>query len=43
VTVKIDPGAYTRIDGWGGSAVRGRVRLVDPAGFLKTSALGIEE
>jgi HlyD family secretion protein len=31
------------IDGWGGSPIHGRVTRVDPAGFLKVSALGIEE
>lgn len=41
--VRIKPGASVRIDGWGGSAIMGRVRRVDPAGFLKVSALGIEE
>jgi HlyD family secretion protein len=41
--VQIKPGSPVRIDGWGGSPIRGRVRRVDPAGFLKVSALGIEE
>ena len=41
--VQIKPGAAVRIDGWGGPALEGRVRRVDPAGFLKVSALGIEE
>jgi HlyD family secretion protein len=41
--VQINTGASVRIDGWGGSPVRGRVRRIDPAGFLKVSALGIEE
>jgi HlyD family secretion protein len=41
--VQIKPGSTVRIDGWGGSALRGRVTRVDPAGFLKVSALGIEE
>jgi HlyD family secretion protein len=41
--VQIRPGATVRIDGWGGPALEGRVRRVDPAGFLKVSALGIEE
>jgi len=41
--VKIDKGAPVRIDAWGGSPIRGRVTRVDPAGFLKVSALGIEE
>ncbi len=41
--VQIKSGAAVRIDGWGGSPIRGRVKRVDPAGFLKVSALGIEE
>jgi HlyD family secretion protein len=41
--VQIKPGAPVRIDGWGGAAIRGRVTRIDPAGFLKVSALGIEE
>jgi HlyD family secretion protein len=32
-----------RIDGWGGAPLRAKVTRVDPAGFLKVSALGIEE
>ena len=41
--VQIKDGASVRIDGWGGPAIQGRVTRVDPAGFLKVSALGIEE
>lgn len=41
--VQVRRGASVRIDGWGGTPLRGRVRLVEPAGFLKVSALGIEE
>lgn len=41
--VQIKDGAPVRIDGWGGPPLRGRVTRVDPAGFLKVSALGIEE
>lgn len=41
--VQIQPGATVRIDGWGGPPLQGRVRRIDPAGFLKVSALGIEE
>jgi HlyD family secretion protein len=41
--VQVRPGAAVRIDGWGGPALQGRVRRVDPAGFLKVSALGVEE
>jgi len=41
--VQIAIGAPARIDGWGGPAIRGKVVRIDPAGFLKVSALGIEE
>ncbi len=41
--VQIKVGAPVRIDGWGGTSIRGKVVRVDPAGFLKVSALGIEE
>lgn len=41
--VLIKPGAPVWIDNWGGLPVQGRVERVDPAGFTKISALGIEE
>ena len=41
--VQIKPGSSVRIDGWGGSPIQARVMRIDPAGFLKVSALGIEE
>jgi HlyD family secretion protein len=41
--VSIKPGASVYIDGWGGPSIEGKVSRVDPAGFLKVSALGIEE
>jgi HlyD family secretion protein len=41
--VQIKAGAPVNIDGWGGATIQGRVTRVDPAGFLKVSALGIEE
>lgn len=41
--VHIRPGAPARVDGWGGSPLAATVRRVDPAGFTKVSALGIEE
>lgn len=41
--VQIKPGSPVQIDGWGGASVKGQVVRVDPAGFLKVSALGIEE
>jgi HlyD family secretion protein len=38
------PGAPVRIERWGGPGVlEGRVRLIEPAGFTKVSALGVEE
>jgi len=40
----ISPGAKVEMDQWGGGApIEGRVRLVEPAAFLKVSALGVEE
>lgn len=41
--VQVTAGASVRIGGWGGPSIRARVTRVDPAGFLKVSALGIEE
>ena len=41
--MQIAIGAPVRIDGWGGPAIKGKVVRIDPAGFLKVSALGIEE
>lgn len=42
--VKVKPGQRVIISGWGGDApLEGRVRLVEPFGFTKISALGIEE
>lgn len=42
--VQVQPGATVFIEHWGGSAgLEGRVRLVEPFGFTKVSALGIEE
>jgi len=41
--VQVKVGAPVRIDGWGGAVLRGRVSRIDPAGFVKVSALGIEE
>lgn len=40
----ISPGAKVELDQWGGGPpLEGRVRLVEPAAFLKISALGVEE
>lgn len=42
--VKITPGSRVILDRWGGdSAVEGSVRVVEPTGFTKISALGVEE
>jgi len=41
--VQIKTDAPVKIDGWGGPPLSGRVTRVDPAGFLKVSALGVEE
>jgi HlyD family secretion protein len=42
--VNIQPGATVFLEGWGGDhPLRAKVRLVEPAGFTKISALGVEE
>jgi HlyD family secretion protein len=42
--VKIKPGMKVLFDRWGGDkALEGRVRIVEPVGFTKASALGVEE
>lgn len=42
--VRVAPGDAVLIEHWGGDGtLRGRVRHVEPAGFLKVSALGVEE
>lgn len=41
--VQIKPGAKAVLTGWGGQDLNAVVRRVDPAGFVKLSALGIEE
>ncbi len=43
-SVKVKPGALVRFEHWGGDhPLAGRVRLVEPSGFTKVSALGVEE
>jgi len=42
--VNIKPGAAAFLEAWGGDhPLRAKVRLVEPAGFTKISALGVEE
>lgn len=42
--VRIRPGTDVFLEGWGGDRpLRARVRLVEPSGFTKISALGVEE
>lgn len=42
--VKIAPGAKVLLDRWGGDAtLQGAVRMIEPTGFTKISALGVEE
>ena len=42
--VRIKPGANVRIDNWGDAApLNGKVRRIEPFGFTKISALGVEE
>jgi HlyD family secretion protein len=42
--VRVKPGARATIEQWGGeAAIAATVRRVEPAGFTKVSALGIEE
>jgi len=42
--VKVRPGMSAFIDHWGGErTLEARVRTVDPSGFTKVSALGVEE
>ncbi len=42
--VRIHPGDAARIEDWGGdSRCAGRVRRVEPGGFTKVSALGVDE
>lgn len=42
--VRIRPGAAVRLKNWGGDEpLQGRVRRVEPSGFTKLSALGVEE
>jgi len=41
--VRVRPGMRVELERWGGEPLSGRVRRVEPAGFTKISALGVEE
>jgi HlyD family secretion protein len=41
--VKISKGAKVILERWGGNPLQGAVRVVEPAGYTKVSALGVEE
>jgi HlyD family secretion protein len=42
--VRVQPGAQVFIEHWGGERpLKGKVRLIEPFGFTKISALGVEE
>jgi HlyD family secretion protein len=42
--VRVKPGQEVAIEQWGGDhPLRGRVKRVEPSGFMKISALGVEE
>ena len=42
--VNVKPGAPVFLEGWGGDhPIRASVRLIEPSGFTKISALGVEE
>lgn len=41
--VRVKPGMKVLIERWGGDALTGEVRSIEPFGFTKISALGVEE
>jgi HlyD family secretion protein len=42
--VKVKPGTPVLVEGWGGEgALQAHVRMIEPSGFTKVSALGVEE
>ncbi|MCE9662210.1 HlyD family efflux transporter periplasmic adaptor subunit [Halomonas sp. M5N1S17] len=41
--VRLRPGMAVRLSGWGGDVLQGEIRRVEPAGFTRISALGVDE
>jgi HlyD family secretion protein len=41
--VRVRPGLPVLLEQWGGGVLEGLVRRVEPSGFMKVSALGVEE
>lgn len=41
--VSVRPGTLVSVSGWGGSALSGRVSRIEPSGFTRPSALGVDE
>ncbi len=42
--VRVSPGATVRLEQWGGDqTLTARIRRIEPSGFMKISALGVEE
>lgn len=41
--VKVKPGSKAIVEGWGGPPLNAHVKSIEPSGFTKVSALGIEE
>jgi HlyD family secretion protein len=41
--VRVEPGDSVLVEGWGGATLSAVLRTVEPSGFTKVSALGVEE